>query len=93
MQPAQVIRAGKDGCDVSGYRNYRGSEVVGAWAWLPEYGMGVATDSTAGERERGSLEPLLINPVPRWAFVAGRKRVPQPAAGKTAFLTRKRNLA
>jgi len=35
-------------------------------------GMGVATDSTAGERERGSLEPLLINPVPRWAFVAGK---------------------
>ncbi|HEY8206864.1 MAG TPA: ABC transporter permease [Myxococcaceae bacterium] len=35
-------------------------------------GMGVATDSTAGERERGSLEPLLINPVPRWAFVIGK---------------------
>jgi len=35
-------------------------------------GMGVATDSTAGERERGSLEPLLINPVPRWAFVLGK---------------------
>src|SRR5689334_8251400 len=27
------------------------------------------------------------------ALVAGRKRVPQPAAGKTAFLTRKRDLA
>lgn len=35
-------------------------------------GMGVATDSTAGERERGSLEPLLINPAPRWAFVVGK---------------------
>jgi len=35
-------------------------------------GMAVAIDSTAGERERGSLEPLLANPVPARAFVAGK---------------------
>ena len=35
-------------------------------------GMQLATDSTAGERERGSLEPLLVNPVPRGALVAGK---------------------
>jgi sodium transport system permease protein len=35
-------------------------------------GMQLATDSTAGERERGSLEPLLLNPVPRWQVVAGK---------------------
>ena len=35
-------------------------------------GMQIATDSTAGERERGSLEPLLVNPAPRLAFVAGK---------------------
>lgn len=35
-------------------------------------GMGVAIDSTAGERERMSLEALLLNPVPRWALVAGK---------------------
>jgi sodium transport system permease protein len=34
--------------------------------------MQIATDSTAGERERGSLEPLLLNPLPRWQFVAGK---------------------
>src|SRR5262249_4455615 len=34
--------------------------------------MPFATDSTAGERERGSLEPLLINPVPRWQIAAGK---------------------
>jgi sodium transport system permease protein len=34
--------------------------------------MQVATDSTAGERERGSLEALLINPVPRGALVGGK---------------------
>lgn len=32
----------------------------------------VVTDSTAGERERQSLEPLLINPVPRRTFVLGK---------------------
>jgi sodium transport system permease protein len=35
-------------------------------------GMSIATDSTAGERERGSLEPLLVNPAPRGALVAGK---------------------
>ena len=35
-------------------------------------GMQIATDATAGERERSSLEPLLINPVPRWQFIAGK---------------------
>ncbi len=35
-------------------------------------GMQIATDSTAGERERGSLEPLLVNPVPRRAIAAGK---------------------
>jgi sodium transport system permease protein len=35
-------------------------------------GMQIATDSTAGERERGSLEPLLVNPAPRVALVTGK---------------------
>ena len=35
-------------------------------------GMQIATDSTAGERERGSLEPLLVNPAPRLVFVGGK---------------------
>jgi sodium transport system permease protein len=35
-------------------------------------GMYVATDGTAGERERGSLEPLLVNPVDRRALAAGK---------------------
>jgi sodium transport system permease protein len=34
--------------------------------------MQIATDSTAGERERGSLEPLLLNPAPRWQLVTGK---------------------
>ena len=31
-----------------------------------------ALDTTAGERERGSLEPLLMNPTGRWALVVGK---------------------
>lgn len=35
-------------------------------------GMYVAIDVTAGERERGSFEPLLLNPASRGALVAGK---------------------
>jgi sodium transport system permease protein len=35
-------------------------------------GMWLAIDSTAGERERQSLEPLLINPVPREQLLLGK---------------------
>jgi sodium transport system permease protein len=35
-------------------------------------GMQIAIDSTAGERERASLEPLLLNPVPRGALASGK---------------------
>ncbi|MBF5041511.1 ABC transporter permease [Aggregicoccus sp. 17bor-14] len=35
-------------------------------------GMNVAIDATAGERERGSLEPLLLNPVQRGSVVVGK---------------------
>ncbi|MBS2020878.1 MAG: ABC transporter permease [Deltaproteobacteria bacterium] len=42
-------------------------------------GMYLAIDATAGERERGSLEPLLVNPVTRMSVVIGKW-----AAGVTA---------
>lgn len=35
-------------------------------------GMYLAIDTTAGERERQSLEPLLANPVPRWSVLLGK---------------------
>jgi len=34
--------------------------------------LNAALDTTAGERERGSLEPLLMNSTERWALVAGK---------------------
>lgn len=43
---------GEEGYDVEGYRNYRGEQVVGAWTWLPEYGMGVATEVSTREAFR-----------------------------------------
>jgi sodium transport system permease protein len=35
-------------------------------------GMYLAIDTTAGERERQSLEPLFANPVPRWSVLLGK---------------------
>jgi sodium transport system permease protein len=34
--------------------------------------LNAALDTTAGERERGSLEPLLMNPATRWSLVLGK---------------------
>jgi signal transduction histidine kinase len=36
--------AGENGYDLDGYRDYRGVKVVGAWAWLPEFGFGIASE-------------------------------------------------
>lgn len=55
----------------------RGGQVL---AFLPYFilitvfmgSMHMAIDTTAGERERKSLEPLLINPLPRWKIMAGK---------------------
>jgi len=50
-------------------------------------GMTVAIDSTAGERERGSLEPLLANPVPIARLVAGKWLAAWTFASIVAVLT------
>jgi sodium transport system permease protein len=50
-------------------------------------GMQIATDSTAGERERGSLEPLLVNPAPRASFVTGKWLAASVAAIGSAIVT------
>jgi sodium transport system permease protein len=50
-------------------------------------GMYVIIDATAGERERGSLEPLLINPLARWEFVLGKLAASLPFAVFTVLLT------
>jgi hypothetical protein len=41
---AAAATAGEDGHDWTGYRDYRGVEVIGAWRWLRDYGFGVAAE-------------------------------------------------
>lgn len=50
-------------------------------------GMNVAIDTTAGERERGSLEPLLLNPVPRAVLVLGKWLATVAASTAVTLLT------
>jgi len=47
----------------------------------------IITDTTAGERERQSLEPLLINPVPRRIFVLGKLLAAFPFSIATLGIT------
>jgi sodium transport system permease protein len=48
---------------------------------------GLIVDATAGERERNSLEPLLINPVTRRDFVLGKWLAALPFAMATLLIT------
>jgi sodium transport system permease protein len=49
--------------------------------------LNAALDTTAGERERGSLEPLLMTPVPRAALVIGKWGAVASVAMLIAFLS------
>jgi sodium transport system permease protein len=50
-------------------------------------GMYVATDVTAGERERGSLEPLLLTPASRRAIILGKWLATVSFSAATVLLT------
>lgn len=49
-------------------------EMIGMFLIMAAFGcnMYIAIDATAGERERGSMEPLLLQPVPSHALVIGK---------------------
>lgn len=53
---AERAVAGTSGVDVDGYRDFRGVPVVGAWEWLPDYKMGVATEIEVAQ----AFRPLVI---------------------------------
>ncbi len=53
--------AGIDGMDLAGQRDYRGVEVIAAWRWIDELGIGVATKIDR-EEAYSTVRPL------RWAF-------------------------
>lgn len=50
-------------------------------------GMSMAIDLMAGERERNSLEPLLLNPVPLGAMVVGKWMAAVVVSASTVLLT------
>ena len=41
---AKSATQGENGVDVTGYRDYRGTFVVGAWRWLPAYDFGISRE-------------------------------------------------
>ncbi|MCB9795890.1 MAG: universal stress protein [Alphaproteobacteria bacterium] len=41
---ARLATEQEDGLDTSGYLDYRGTPVVGAWRWIAEYGFGVTAE-------------------------------------------------
>jgi hypothetical protein len=49
---AESAVAGGEGFDADGYPDYRGVPVVGAWTWLAEYDMGVASEIEVAEAFR-----------------------------------------
>jgi hypothetical protein len=46
---ADSLVKGKSGVDVSGYLDYRGTPVVGAWTWVTELDLGLATEMEFSE--------------------------------------------
>jgi PAS domain S-box-containing protein len=46
---AQSALSGESSFQVDGYNDYRGVLVVGAWAWLDDYGFGIATEMEVEE--------------------------------------------
>ncbi len=56
---ASAIR-GEHGLDVTGYRDFRGVSVVGAWKWFPEYGFGITSEIDIAEAFAETNTAMLI---------------------------------
>lgn len=50
---AASAAAGEQSVDVEGFRDYRGIPVAGAWAWIPELGIGVTSEIDIDEAYAG----------------------------------------
>jgi signal transduction histidine kinase len=53
---AREATSGRSGENLTGYHNYLGTRVVGAWTWLPEYNFGLATEVS----EHDALESVAL---------------------------------
>jgi serine/threonine protein kinase len=53
---AEAVTAGGSGVIMEPYRDYRGAQCVGAYAWLPQYDMGLITEIDTSE----AFRPLII---------------------------------
>ncbi len=74
---AQAIAASRKGLPseqhdvvLEPYRNYRGAMVIGAWRWLPEYWMGVATEVEVDEQYAPMRYPVIAERI-RLGLLAG----------------------
>jgi hypothetical protein len=68
LPPTRMLESaaqGESGIDTQGYRDYRGVHVVGAWTWLGEYDLGVATEVDFAE----AFRPLTILKRTFWALL------------------------
>jgi len=86
LQPIEIEEV-----SVAGSRA-RGAQLLFLVPWLALVGavvgaVSVAIDVTAGERERGSLEPLLMNPVATGSIVLGKWAVAASCSAAVVVLT------
>lgn len=86
LQPLQIEEV-----NLAGSRG-RGAQLLFLVPWLALVGavvgaISVAIDVTAGERERGSLEPLLMNPVSTASIVIGKWAVAAACSAAVVVLT------
>jgi serine/threonine protein kinase len=49
IKAVRLAATGQNGVDARGYRDYRGARVVGAWRWLADFDIGLATQQDLGE--------------------------------------------
>jgi eukaryotic-like serine/threonine-protein kinase len=63
-RPVAEAIAGRAGVDTTGYRDYRGVRVVGAWLWLPEFDVGLVTELDVAE----AFRPLRTLRVAFWSL-------------------------
>lgn len=91
VSPSVATAVGIDDVEVSSSQQ-RAAQILG---FIPLFvmisaftgAMAIATDSTAGERERGSFEALLVNPAPRIAIAAGKWLAGTLTGMLTVFIT------